>query len=57
MELVASEPEPTAIGALSAPRIFRGNLNLRERIATLIRERASPKLQASFDRGFGAGVP
>jgi HEAT repeat protein len=57
MELVASEAEPTAIAALSALRIFKGDSRLRERIAELVRERGSPKLRACFDRDLGPGEP
>jgi HEAT repeat protein len=53
MELVASEPEPTAIDALSALRIYKEDPRLRERIAGLVQERKSPTLQAGFDRDFG----
>jgi HEAT repeat protein len=52
MELVASEPEPTAIDALSALRIYKDDPRLRERIARLVHERESPPLQAGFDRDF-----
>ncbi len=51
-ELVASESEPTAIHALSALRIYKDDPRLRERIAALVRERASGALQARFDRDF-----
>jgi hypothetical protein len=57
MGLVASEEEPTAIAALSALRIFKGDPRLRERIAQLVQERGSPKLRACFDRNFGPGQP
>lgn len=52
MELVASEPEPTAIDALSALRIFKEDARLSERIARLVHERGNPALQARFDRDF-----
>jgi HEAT repeat protein len=52
MELVASEPEPTAIAALSALRIYKDDPRLRERIARLVHERESPTLQAGLDRDF-----
>lgn len=57
MELVASESEPTAIAALSALRIFKGDARLRERIAKLVEEGGSPRLRACFDRDFGPGEP
>lgn len=52
-DLVASEPDPDAIAALSALRIYRDDPRLRERIAGLVKERRSAKLQAAFDRDFG----
>lgn len=52
MELVETEPEPTASAALSALRIFKEDPRLRERIATLVAERGSPALRAGFDRDF-----
>jgi hypothetical protein len=57
MELVASEPEPTAIAALSALRIYKDDPRLRERIARLVHERESPTLQAGLDRDFREGEP
>jgi HEAT repeat protein len=56
-ELVASEPEPAAIEALLALRIYKDDPRLRERIAKLVRERSSPSLQTGFDRDFRASVP
>src|SRR5579864_9337033 len=55
LELVASEEEPTAVAALSALRIFKSDPRLRERIAKLVQERRSPKLQACFERDLGPG--
>jgi HEAT repeat protein len=55
--LVASEPEPTAIAALSALRIFKGDPRLREQIAEVVRGRGSPKLRACFDRDLGLRGP
>ena len=52
MELVASEPEPTAIAVLSALWIYNDDPRLRDRIAGLVHERESPTLQAGFDREF-----
>jgi hypothetical protein len=52
MELVAAEPEPTAIAALSALRISKDGPRLRERIAGLVHERESPALQTGFGREF-----
>jgi HEAT repeat protein len=46
MELVASEPEPAAIEALSALGIYKDDPRLRERLARLVHERGSPALQA-----------
>jgi HEAT repeat protein len=57
MDLVASEAEPTAIAALSALRIFKGDPRLREQIAKVVQGRGSPKLQARFDRDLGPGGP
>jgi len=57
LELVASEAEPTAIAALSALRIFKSDPRLRERIAKLVHERGSPKLQACFERDLGPSEP
>ena len=57
IELVASEPEPTAIAALSALRIFKGDPRVRERIAKLVEERGSPRLRNCFDRDLGPGKP
>jgi HEAT repeat protein len=57
MELVASETEPTAIAALSALRIFKSDPRLCERIAKLVQERGSPKLQACFEHDLGPGEP
>jgi HEAT repeat protein len=52
MGLVASEPEPTAIAALSALRIYKDDPRLREQIAKLVHEHGSRALQAGFDRDF-----
>ncbi len=52
-ELVASEPEPDAAAALAALGIYKDDPRLRERIAGLVREKGSPKLQSAFDREFG----
>ncbi len=52
MELVASEPEPSAIAAVSALKIFKYDPHLLERLARLVHERKSPRLQAEFDRDF-----
>jgi HEAT repeat protein len=57
MEIAASEEESTAIAALSALRIFKGDPRLREQIAKLVQERGSPKLRACFDRDFAPGGP
>jgi hypothetical protein len=57
LELVAFEAEPTAIAALAALRIFRSDPRLRERIAKLVQERGSPKLQACFERDLEPGEP
>jgi hypothetical protein len=54
MELVASDSESDAIAALSALRIFKEDLRLRERIAGFVHERGSSTLQAVFDRDFRA---
>ncbi len=51
--LVATEPEPDAIAALSALRIYRDDPRLGERVAGLVLERRSPVLRAAFDREFG----
>jgi HEAT repeat protein len=54
MELVASESEPerTAIDALSALKLYKHDPSLRERIAKLVKQRGSRSLQAGFDRDF-----
>jgi hypothetical protein len=52
LELVASEPEPTAIAALAALKIYNHDPHLRARIAALVHERGSPALQSRFDREF-----
>ena len=52
VEYVAAEPEPDATAALSALRIFKDDAKLRGRIAAIVRERGSPKLQAVIDRDF-----
>ncbi len=57
MEIVGSGTEPTALAALLALRITKADPRLRERIAKLVQERGSPKLQAGFDRDFGSGEP
>ena len=57
VEYVASEPEPNAIAALSALRIYKDDPKLRERIAGIIRERAIPLLRAEFDREFLRDTP
>ena len=51
--LVAVEPEPDAIAALSAIRIHKDDPRLRERVDAIIRDRGSKMLQATFDREFG----
>jgi HEAT repeat protein len=53
MGLVASEPEPDAVAALSALLIYKDDPRLRERVAAIVRERGSRILQAAFDREFG----
>ena len=53
--LVAAEPEPVAIAALAALRIGRDDPRLRERIAALVRDRASGPIRAAFERDFGPG--
>jgi HEAT repeat protein len=57
LELLTSEEEPTAVAALSALRIFKGDPRLRERIAQLVQERGSPRLRACFNRDLGPGEP
>ena len=52
MELVASEPEPTASAALLALKIYKSDPLLRERIAKVVLERGSQTLQGRFDRDF-----
>ena len=52
MGLVASGPEPTAIAALSALRIYKDDPLLSGRIAGIVLERGGPSLQAGFDRDF-----
>jgi hypothetical protein len=50
--LVASEPDPVAIAALSALRIYKDDPRVRDRIAGIVQERKSPSLQTGFDREF-----
>jgi HEAT repeat protein len=57
VEYVASEPEPNAIAALSALRIYKDDPKFRERIASIVRERASPRLRVVFDREFPRDTP
>lgn len=57
MELVASESEPTALAALSALQIFKSDPRVRERIARLVQERGSLKIQACFERDPEPGEP
>jgi HEAT repeat protein len=57
MELVAAEEEPTAISALSALRIYKGDSRLRERIEKLVNERGIAKLRDCFDHEFGLSEP
>jgi HEAT repeat protein len=52
IELVASEPEATALAALSALKIYKYDPPLRERIAQRVQERESRSLQTAFDRDF-----
>jgi HEAT repeat protein len=52
-DILATEPEPDAIAALSAMRIFKEDPRLGQRVAGLVRARNSMKLQAAFDRDFG----
>ncbi|WP_406694396.1 HEAT repeat domain-containing protein [Singulisphaera sp. Ch08] len=52
-DLVASEEEPAAIAALSALGIYKDDPRLSERIAVVVRERGSPRLQTAFEREFG----
>jgi HEAT repeat protein len=54
--LVASGPEPDAIAALSALRIYKEDRRLGERVAGLVGGRKSTRLQAAFDRDFGSGA-
>jgi hypothetical protein len=57
LELVGSETESTAMAALSALGIFKSDPRLRERVATIVQERGSPRLRACFDRVLGSGEP
>lgn len=50
--LVMTEPDPEAILALSALGIYKEDSRLRERVAGLVQERKSPRVQAAFDRLF-----
>jgi HEAT repeat protein len=53
IELVATEPEPDSIAALSVIRIHKDDPRLRERVEAIVRDRGSKMLQAAFDREFG----
>ncbi len=54
IELVATAEEETMAGeALSALRIYKEDPRLRERVAEVVRERGSPRVQAAFEREFG----
>jgi HEAT repeat protein len=57
IELVAREPEPTALAALSVLRIHKSDPRLREQIEKVVRERGSPRLHACFDRDLGVDEP
>jgi hypothetical protein len=53
IELVATAEEESPAGeALSALRIYKEDPRLRERVAEVVREKKSPRLQAAFERGF-----
>jgi HEAT repeat protein len=52
-DLVATGEEPDAIAALSSLRIYKDDPRLSERVAGLVKERGSAKLQAAFGREFG----
>ena len=50
VELVAAEPEPVALAALAALRIYQDDPKLRERIEPIVRDRARPPIVAAFER-------
>jgi HEAT repeat protein len=52
LELVTSEPEATALAALSALSIYRHELHLRERVAGAVQKNGSRILQVKFARDF-----
>ena len=53
LEVVATEAETTAPGALSALMIYRFDSALRDRIADAVHKNGSRTLQAKFDRASG----
>jgi HEAT repeat protein len=52
LELVASDSEVLAVAALSALKIHNYDPRLRERIASLLKQKGSRALQAAFERDF-----
>jgi HEAT repeat protein len=53
VELVATAEEEVAAESLTALRIYKEDPRLRERVAEVVRERGSPRVQAAFEREFG----
>jgi hypothetical protein len=56
IELVASQPQPTASAALTALKIHSHDPRLRERIAGVVKQRAIRGLNDQFEREFSAGA-
>jgi len=54
LELVASDSENDALGALSVLKIHKYDPNLRARVAKLVEKKDSRAVQAQFDRDFRA---
>ena len=53
LEIVATEGEPSATGALSALMIYRYDPALRDRIADAVRKNGGRALMAKFERASG----
>jgi HEAT repeat protein len=54
LNLLASDPEPTALAVLAALKIHNHDTRIRDRVAQYIHNRASRTLQSRFDQDFPA---
>ncbi|MHC5539757.1 HEAT repeat domain-containing protein, partial [Singulisphaera rosea] len=52
IQLVASEEVSTAIAALFALRIFKGDARFLERVASVVHDRGDARLRSHFERDF-----